>query len=94
MRLVSYMAGGVPDYGVVVGDGVVGMRKRLGFPTLRDALTPEGLAAIRATATDIGPDHKLSDIHFLPVVPNPEKIVCAGINYRAHAAETGVQAAE
>src|SRR5216683_1475459 len=25
----------------------------------------------------------------LPAIPNPEKILCAGINYRSHAAETG-----
>ena len=28
-------------------------------------------------------------MRFLPVIPNPEKILCAGINYRSHAAETG-----
>jgi 2-keto-4-pentenoate hydratase/2-oxohepta-3-ene-1,7-dioic acid hydratase in catechol pathway len=27
----------------------------------------------------------------LPPVPNPEKIVCVGLNYRDHAAETGAQ---
>ena len=38
---------------------------------------------------DAKPDHKLSDIKFLPVISNPAKILCAGVNYRAHAAETG-----
>ena len=38
---------------------------------------------------DAGPDHKLADVRFLPVIPNPDKILCAGINYRSHAAETG-----
>jgi 2-keto-4-pentenoate hydratase/2-oxohepta-3-ene-1,7-dioic acid hydratase in catechol pathway len=89
MKLISYLAGGAEDYGVVVGDGVVGMRKRLGYPALRHALLPEGLKAIRKASAGAKPDHKLSDIRFLPVIPNPEKIVCAGINYRAHAAETG-----
>ena len=89
MKLVSYLAGGAEDYGVVVGDGVAGMRKRLGYPSLRHALLPEGLDAMRKAAAGAKPDHKLADIRFLPVIPNPEKIVCAGINYRAHAAETG-----
>ena len=35
------------------------------------------------------PDHKLADVKWLPAIPNPEKILCAGINYRSHAAETG-----
>jgi 2-keto-4-pentenoate hydratase/2-oxohepta-3-ene-1,7-dioic acid hydratase in catechol pathway len=89
MKLISYLAGGAEDYGVVVGDGVVGMRKRLGYPSLRHALLPEGLEAMRKAAVGAKPDHELSDIRFLPVIPNPEKIVCAGINYQAHAAETG-----
>jgi 2-keto-4-pentenoate hydratase/2-oxohepta-3-ene-1,7-dioic acid hydratase in catechol pathway len=35
------------------------------------------------------PDRKLTEIKFLPVIPHPEKMLCAGINYLAHAAETG-----
>ena len=38
---------------------------------------------------DARPDRKLADVRLLPVIPNPEKILCAGINYRSHAAETG-----
>ena len=90
MKLASYLAGGEDAYGVVAGDRVITVSDALGktYPTLRDALTPEGLAMIRR-ASDARPDRKLSDITFLPAIPNPGKIVCAGINYRAHAAETG-----
>src|ERR1700752_2697703 len=48
-----------------------------------------GGAATRAAAKDARPDHKIADVRFLPAIPNPEKILCAGINYRSHAAETG-----
>jgi 2-keto-4-pentenoate hydratase/2-oxohepta-3-ene-1,7-dioic acid hydratase in catechol pathway len=34
-------------------------------------------------------DHKLSDIAWLPVIPNPDKIVCVGLNYQDHVVETG-----
>jgi 2-keto-4-pentenoate hydratase/2-oxohepta-3-ene-1,7-dioic acid hydratase in catechol pathway len=91
MKLASYVAGDIEDFGVVVGDGIVGMSNRLGgrYPCLRDALLPEALDLVRKAAAGAKPDHKLSDIRFLPAIPNPGKIVCAGINYRAHAAETG-----
>lgn len=91
MKLASYVANGGAAYGVVMDDGVVTVSKSLAakYPTLRDALTPEGLDAIRKATAGAKPDHALADIRFLPVIPNPEKIVCAGINYRAHAAETG-----
>src|SRR5258708_31414604 len=44
---------------------------------------------MRPAAAIAKPDHKLADIRFLPVIPNPHKILCAGVNYRSHAAETG-----
>jgi 2-keto-4-pentenoate hydratase/2-oxohepta-3-ene-1,7-dioic acid hydratase in catechol pathway len=90
MKLASYLADDSPAYGVVAGDRVITVSKALGrtYPSLRQALTPEGLAMIRKAA-DARPDHKLSDLRFLPAVPDPGKILCAGINYRAHAAETG-----
>lgn len=34
------------------------------------------------------------EVVFLPCVPNPQKIICIGLNYRDHAAETGVQIPE
>jgi 2-keto-4-pentenoate hydratase/2-oxohepta-3-ene-1,7-dioic acid hydratase in catechol pathway len=89
MKLASYVAGGKSCFGAVVGDGVVTMNGKLGYPTLRDALASDGIAEIRQAAKDARPDHKLTDIHLLPAIPNPEKILCAGINYRSHAAETG-----
>jgi 2-keto-4-pentenoate hydratase/2-oxohepta-3-ene-1,7-dioic acid hydratase in catechol pathway len=42
---------------------------------------------MRDIARRAAPDRKLSAIKFLPVIPRPGKILCAGINYRSHAAE-------
>jgi 2-keto-4-pentenoate hydratase/2-oxohepta-3-ene-1,7-dioic acid hydratase in catechol pathway len=72
----------------VVGDGVVTMQ---GHASLRDALAAGALDEMRKAAT-AKPDHKLSEIKFLPVIPNPEKILCVGINYKSHAAEHGTEA--
>ena len=44
---------------------------------------------MREAAQTAKPDHKLDDIKFLPLIPRPNKILCAGVNYRAHAAEVG-----
>jgi 2-keto-4-pentenoate hydratase/2-oxohepta-3-ene-1,7-dioic acid hydratase in catechol pathway len=89
MKLVSYIADGKPAYGVVTGDGVVTLSGRLPHATLRDALAANALDAMRRAAEGARPDRRLADITFLPAMPNPEKILCAGINYRSHAAETG-----
>jgi 2-keto-4-pentenoate hydratase/2-oxohepta-3-ene-1,7-dioic acid hydratase in catechol pathway len=94
MRLASYVAGGKPCFGVVAGDGVVTMNDRLGgrFATLRDALAGGALPEIRKAAEGAKPDHALADVRLLPTIPNPEKILCVGINYKSHAAEHGGEA--
>jgi 2-keto-4-pentenoate hydratase/2-oxohepta-3-ene-1,7-dioic acid hydratase in catechol pathway len=94
MKLASYTVGGKPSFGVVVGDGVVTMNERLKgrFATLRDALAGGALDEIRRVAEGAKADHKLADITFLPTIPNPEKILCVGINYKSHAAEHGTEA--
>ncbi len=33
----------------------------------------------------------LAAVELLPPIPDPEKIVCIGLNYRAHAAEAGIE---
>jgi 2-keto-4-pentenoate hydratase/2-oxohepta-3-ene-1,7-dioic acid hydratase in catechol pathway len=91
MKLASYIVDGQPCFGAVIGDGVLNLNQRLGhrYATLRDALAGGALADIRKAAEAAKPDHRFTDVKWLPVIPNPEKILCAGINYRSHAAETG-----
>src|SRR5262245_17993623 len=89
MKLASYVVDGRPGFGVVSGDGVVTLSGRTRYASLRDALTAEALDALRQAAQGQRPDRKLSDLRFLPAIPDPGKILCAGINYRSHAAETG-----
>jgi len=91
MKLASYIADGKPCFGVVTGDGVATMSHRLAgrHASLREALAAGALGEIRTAAAGAKADHRLADITWLPVIPQPEKILCAGINYRSHAAETG-----
>jgi len=88
MKLASYRLGGEDTYGAVVGDGVVTLGSR-NYPTLRDALAGGALGELRAAAAGKTPDRKLADVNWLPVIPNPAKILCVGINYKSHAEETG-----
>jgi 2-keto-4-pentenoate hydratase/2-oxohepta-3-ene-1,7-dioic acid hydratase in catechol pathway len=86
MKLASYVAGGKPSFGAVVGDGVVTLK---GYNDLRHALESGAVPELRKQAEGAKPDRKLSDITFLPVISNPKKILCIGINYKSHAAESG-----
>ena len=90
MKLVSFVAGGRAGYGVVKGDGVINLATRFGdqWPTLRGLLTGDGLAEAARAAGDV-PELPLDGLQFAPVIPNPDKIICVGLNYRDHVAETG-----
>lgn len=91
MKLASYVAGGKASFGVVSGDGVVTMNGRLTSKaaTLREALDVGAIREMREVAANAKPDRALSEVRFLPAIPNPHKILCAGINYKSHAAEVG-----
>jgi 2-keto-4-pentenoate hydratase/2-oxohepta-3-ene-1,7-dioic acid hydratase in catechol pathway len=91
MKLASYLADGRPAFGVVVDHGVITMNERLDahIASLKQALAADLIPQIAEVAAAAKPDHKLADIEFLPAIPDPELIACAGINYRSHASETG-----
>ena len=89
MKLVSVRVGGKSSYGVVTDGGVIDAGRRLGaaFPDLKSALAG-GLEKLRALA-GAAPDHALEAVELLPVIPNPDKIFCIGVNYMTHLKETG-----
>src|SRR5215831_14652905 len=90
MKLASYRLDGEDTFGAVVGGGVVTLGGRKArHATLRDALAAGAPDELKAAIAGKTPDRRLADVTFLPVIPNPEKILCVGINYRDHAAETG-----
>ncbi len=90
MKILSFVdPAGRASWGVVQGDGVVDLGARMaGAPTLKAALAAGRLDEARA-ASSAKPDFALAAIAFAPVVPDPDKIICVGLNYRDHVAETG-----
>ena len=84
MKLMSYSYHGHDSWGVIEGDSVVDLKVRAS--TLRDALTTPG--ALDAPSASL-PRHKLADVTYLPVIPNPDKIICIGLNYLTHILEGG-----
>src|SRR5690349_385013 len=87
MKLLSFTADGKEWFGALRDDGVVTLNDRIGQPNLRAALAAGAMDKMRAIGQNTAPDRKLDGIKFLPVIPRPNKILCAGINYRSHAAE-------
>jgi 2-keto-4-pentenoate hydratase/2-oxohepta-3-ene-1,7-dioic acid hydratase in catechol pathway len=91
MKLVSFVTGNGPGYGVVQDGGVVDLRGRFGdrLPTLRALLSAGALPEAERVARHTAPDFPLDGLQLAPVIPDPDKIVCVGMNYRDHVAEVG-----
>ena len=92
MRLVTFDDGVGARAGVLVGDHIVPVSE-LDAPAatvrgLLEALDAAGLAALGERAAASGStDVRLAEVRLLPPVPDPEKIICMGLNYRDHAEE-------
>jgi 2-keto-4-pentenoate hydratase/2-oxohepta-3-ene-1,7-dioic acid hydratase in catechol pathway len=93
MKLASYKTRGRESFGVVVGDGVVDLKTRLGphFASTLDLLRNDGLDVARQAVRGVRADYPLSEVEFLPPIAAPEKILCIGINYANRNADYGDQ---
>ena len=85
MKLLSFINQGRETWGAVVGDGVVDLGILLpAYATLADYIASgEYLKAAEHVKGKLA-DAKLDDITYLPVIPRPEKIICAVRNYMDH----------
>jgi 2-keto-4-pentenoate hydratase/2-oxohepta-3-ene-1,7-dioic acid hydratase in catechol pathway len=84
MKLLSYLDGDREEWGVVVGDGVAPLSARTGLATLSEFLGSEAFGRRAQLVEGLSPARPLQGLHFLPVIPRPEKIVCAVRNYMDH----------
>ena len=96
MRLVSYLKDGQADTGVMVGtDSVVDVTDLM--PDWPNdiveilQLGPEAMADLKKAVAERPNVVKqpLKSLDLLPLVPNPPKIICIGLNYADHAKEGG-----
>jgi 2-keto-4-pentenoate hydratase/2-oxohepta-3-ene-1,7-dioic acid hydratase in catechol pathway len=91
MKLISFTRLGRTGFGAMVKGGVVDLTSVISqdVTSLRGLLaTPGGLEAARNSLEGRSADFALSDVTLLPVVPDPGKILCVGLNYETHRAET------
>jgi 2-keto-4-pentenoate hydratase/2-oxohepta-3-ene-1,7-dioic acid hydratase in catechol pathway len=96
MKLISFEHQGRATYGAVLDDAVLDLQPLLGAqaPDLKSLIAGDLLAAAAAAAASHAPTLKFADLTLLPVIPNPDKIVCVGLNYGEHVRETGKQVTE
>jgi 2-keto-4-pentenoate hydratase/2-oxohepta-3-ene-1,7-dioic acid hydratase in catechol pathway len=90
MKFASFKVNGATSWGLIDGNEAVdlGAVLRDRFPDLKSAIAAGALAEA-ASAAGKAARHPLDGITWLPVIPNPDKILCIGLNYENHRKETG-----
>jgi len=90
MKFTSFKINGTASWGLIDGTDVVdlGALSRDRFADLKSAIAAEALTEVAAAAAKAA-RHPLKNIIWLPVIPNPDKILCIGLNYETHRKETG-----
>ena len=90
MKLLSFIADGRASFGAIRDNGIVDLATRMsGCSSLRQLLETNRVAEAAALIAANVPEHAVDKIAFAPVILDPGKIICVGLNYRDHVAETG-----
>ncbi|GAA5236637.1 fumarylacetoacetate hydrolase family protein [Verticiella sediminum] len=96
MKFVSFEIDGSASYGIQQDDGIhdLGPVFAAQAPDLKTliacGLLDQAMAHVRGRAAQL----RAGDVKLLPVIPNPEKIICVGLNYGEHVRETGREVTE
>jgi 2-keto-4-pentenoate hydratase/2-oxohepta-3-ene-1,7-dioic acid hydratase in catechol pathway len=96
MRLVSYRSEEGTCAGVQMADGILDAGTLLGErPKGARRLIEEGRLDELVESTKLGVDiEPASVMRVVTPVPDPDKIICIGLNYRSHAQEAGIDPPE
>lgn len=90
MKLLSFTHRQQHSYGVLKDKGIIdlGRRFRRDWPSLKHLVAAaEGLSSAAQLANGAA-DFGLTEVELLPVIGEPGAIICIGLNYEDHRAET------
>ena len=90
MKLISFTRLGEVGFGALIDDGVVDLTNQLdyGVDSIKEAIESDLLYIAEEYLEGRSPNFAMSDVTLLPVIPNPSKIICIGLNYENHRKET------
>ena len=89
MKLASIRLDGKPVWGRVEGDEIIVPDKAFlhAKPTLLDALADDSLGMLSEVRESARVPVTVAE--FDPVIPKPGRVICVGINFKAHMQEMG-----
>lgn len=88
MKFVQYIKDNAPALGMVTETGIIDVGANAGMPrTMLELCRCGDLDAVRQLTDPVVDE---TGIVYAPIVTGMEKLLCIGLNYRAHALETGM----
>ena len=90
MKVVTFRRNGARSYGILENDRVLDVGNRLAsrYADLRAVLAAGALQELLIASTQGPQTFQVEEVNFEPVIPNPQKILCVGLNYISHRTET------
>jgi 2-keto-4-pentenoate hydratase/2-oxohepta-3-ene-1,7-dioic acid hydratase in catechol pathway len=90
MQFLSYTRLGILGFGGRVENGIVDLTGKIrpDMTSLKQAIEADCLGAAADFAAGRHAEFTEADVTLLPVIPDPGKILCVGLNYETHRAET------
>ena len=90
MKFVSFLLKGQAKFGISDGKNLTDLTGKIkDANTLKELISNNGIQEAKEYVKKNPGDISLDQIEYLPVIPNPGKIICVGLNYSEHVKETG-----
>ena len=90
MKFVSFLLKGQAKFGISDDNNITDLTGKIkGANTLKELIANKGISEAKEYAKKNSGNININQIEYLPVIPNPGKIICVGLNYSEHVKETG-----
>ena len=88
MKFISFKHNDQNKFGIINNNKITDLTGKVSNSnTLKDLIQNQGIEEAKSYATNNPGNINDSDIEYLPLIPNPGKIICVGLNYSEHVKE-------
>ena len=89
MKFISFLHNKEAKFGLINNRTIIDLTGKVsGANNLKDLILKKGIPEAKKYASENGGNISLDEIEYLPLIPNPGKIICVGLNYSEHVKET------
>ena len=89
MKFISYKLNSESKFGIIDNNLITDLTDKISEShTLKDLIFKKGISEAKKFASANPGNLSVDEVEYLPLIPNPGKIICVGLNYSEHVKET------